>query len=364
MKIAVIAHCLHPIKEPFEGGLEMVTFLLCRSLVERGHEVVLYAHRDSDKMFRIRPISTDRLYPSGLFSEMDGVGLNATAVRELLAYTRVMQDISENNYDIVHNHSLHYMPILMGNSLRTPMVTSIHTPTFPYLQLGANGVKGNEHQTFTMVSKSLAETWRGAIPSAKVIYNGIDLSDWEPVSEPTRDYVLWCGRICPEKGTDSAIRAAMAAGTPIKLVGPVSNPDYFANYVAPLLDNKDVEYLGHKVQKELEPLFGNASAMLFTSTWEEPYGLTLAESLACGTPVVAFEGGATREILTDSTGIIVPKLDIDAMASAITTIRTFERSACRQRAETFCSHELMVDKYINIYHSLMKQSKRKIQVAP
>jgi len=364
MKVAVIAHCLHPIKEPFEGGLEMISYLLCRSLMERGHEVDLYAHRDSDKKFRIRPIPTDRLYPSGLFSEMAGMGQDPTAVRELLAYTRVMQEIAEGDYDVVHNHSLHYMPILMGNSLRTPMLTSIHTPAFPYLHLGANGVKGSERQTFTMVSKSLAETWKAAIPSATVIYNGIDLSCWEPVLEPTGDYVLWCGRICPEKGTDLAIKAAISAGTPIKLVGPVSNREYFDDRVAPLLDNKDVEYLGHKDQKELEPLFGNALAMLFTSTWEEPYGLTLAESLACGTPVIAYEGGATREILTDNTGVIVPKLDIYGMASAISSINTLKRSDCRQRAEEFCSHELMVDGYLEIYDRLLEQREHKIMTAP
>lgn len=363
MKIAVIAHCLHPIKEPFEGGLEMVTFLICRSLMNRGHEVDLYAHRESDKQFRIRAIPTDRLYPSGLFSKMAGMGQNPAAVRELLAYTRVVQDIAKGDYDIVHNHSLHYLPILMGNSLPMPMVTSIHTPAFPYLQLGALGVKGNEHQTFTMVSKSLAETWKEAIPSATVVYNGIDLCHWKPVLEPTGDYVLWCGRICPEKGTDLAILAAIGAGKPIKLVGPISNRDYFDNRVLPLLDNKDVEYVGHKEQKDLEPLFGNALAMLFTSTWEEPYGLTLAESLACGTPVIAFEGGATREILTHTTGIIVPKLDVDGVALAISSVGLLKRSDCRQRAEEFCSHELMVDEYLNIYDGLLDKREHNIQMA-
>lgn len=354
MKIAVIAHCLHPIREPFEGGLEMITFLLCRSLMERGHEVHLYGHRDSHENFNIKAIPTDRLYPSTFFSEMSGMGQDPVAVRELLAYTRVMQQIAEGGYDIVHNHSLHYIPILMGNSLGIPMVTSIHTPTFPYLQLGANGVKGSERQTFTMVSKSLARTWKSTIPSATVIYNGIDLSNWDPVREPTGDYVLWYGRICPEKGTDLAIKAAVRAGTPIVLAGPVSNRDYFNTRVAPLLEESGVTYIGHIEQEKLGPWIGNASAMLFTSTWEEPYGLTLAESLACGTPVIAFEGGATREILTETTGIIVPKYDSKSMASAISIITKLKRSECRKRAENFCSHEHMVEGYLNIYNRLLE----------
>ena len=342
----------------------MVTFLLCRSLMERGHEVDLYAHQDSDPQFNIRPIPTDRGYPSGLFSEMSNMGQDPVSVRELLAYTRVMQDIKEKGYDVVHNHSLHYMPILMGNCLGVPMITSIHTPTFPYLQLGANGVKGNERQTFTMVSESLASTWEEIVPDATVVYNGIDLSKWSPVAEPSGGYVLWCGRVCPEKGTDLAIKAALAAGVAIKLAGPVSNRDYFDDRVAPLLDNPDVDYIGHIDQSDLAPLFANARAMLFTSTWEEPYGLTLAESLACGTPVIAFEGGATREILTEGTGKIVPKYDLDGMADAISSIGSLDRSACRRRAETFCSHEHMVNGYLKIYGRVTAQGEQKVQLLP
>lgn len=362
MKIALIAHCLHPIKEPFEGGLEMITYLLCRSLVERGHEVHLYAHRDSDRSFDVRPIPTDKLYPSRLFSEMSAMGQDATAVREMLAYSRVMERIALSDYDIVHNHSLHYIPILMGNSLRVPMVTSIHTPTFPYLQLGANGIKGNQRQTFTMVSKSLAQTWKPIIPSAAVVYNGIDLSKWKFVERPTGEYLFWYGRICPEKGTDLAIKAALRANKPIKFAGPVSNRNYFDTKVAPLLEHPGVEFIGHIGQRELLPLLGNALALLFTSTWEEPYGLTLAESLACGTPIVAFEGGATREILSEGTGIIVPKNDMGALVSAINIIGNSERWACRLRAEEFCSHEHMVDGYLAIYDRLLEHREYRMKM--
>ncbi|MGB6151342.1 MAG: glycosyltransferase [Pricia sp.] len=364
MKIAIVAHCLHPVREPFEGGLEMVTYLLCRSLMERGHEVHLYGHKDSDSRFEVRPIALDKGYPSVLFTQMQAMGQEPLAVREILAYTKVMQSIAEGGYHIVHNHALHYVPILMGSTLRTPMITSIHTPTFPYLMLGSQGVRGNEGQTFTMVSQSLAETWKPFIPVVDVVYNGIDLSCWKPVRNPSRDYVFWYGRICPEKGTDLAIKAALLAGVSIKLAGPVSNREYFDEQVAPLLDNPQVDYVGHKQQKELEPLLGNALTMLFTSTWEEPYGLTLAESLACGTPVVAFEGGATREILTECSGIIVPKYDIQGLADAISNVDGLNRGMCRVRAESFCSHELMVDGYLKLYDMLLKQKKYQVSTVP
>ena len=364
MKIAIIAHCLYPIREPFEGGLEMVTFLLCRSLMERGHEVHLFGHRDSDERFQVIPIETDRLYPSAFLSEMEGIGKDGNSVRELLAYTKVMNDVAMGDYDIVHNHSLHYTPILMGNGLRAPMLTSIHTPTFSYLQLGGYGVKNTGRQTFTMVSQSLAETWSHIIPGATVVYNGIDLAKWNYTENPTSDYLFWYGRICPEKGTHLAIAAALKAKKKLTIAGPVSNPDYFDEKVAPLLGLDGIEYIGHRNQKELAPLLGNAQAFLFTSTWDEPYGLTLAESLACGTPVIAFEGGATREILTEETGIIVPKCNFEAMAHAIVDVANLDRSACRARAKAFCSHEVMVNGYLEIYDKLLEHENYKLMMTP
>lgn len=354
MKIALIAHCLHPIREPFEGGLEMITFLLCRSLMERGHEVHLYAHEDSDKRFHIRPIPLNAPYPGELLKGMSEVGHGIDMVRETLAYVGTMNEIATGGYDIVHNHSLHYIPIIMGNILGVPMVTSIHTPEFPFLQLGAYGVKNYTRQTFTMVSKSLAKSWNKLVPISTVVHNGIDVDNWAPVDEPHGDYVFWGGRICSEKGTHLAIKAAVEACKPIKLVGPISNRDYFDTYVKPLLNSKGVDYLGHIDQGSMGPLMANAAAMLFTSTWEEPYGLTLAESLACGTPVIAFEGGAVREILTDTTGIIVPKYDIEGMSKAISSVSGLSRDECRKRAVDFCSHHRMVEGYLDLYNRLLE----------
>lgn len=364
MKIAIIAHCLHPIKEPFEGGLEMMTFLLCRSLMQRGHEVHLFGHRDSDSSFDIYPIPTDKLYPSRLLTEMKTQGQDDNSVREMLAYNFVMNQIASGDYDIVHNHSLHYLPIMMGNLLGIPMLTSIHTPRFPYLQLGAAGVRDNLRQTFTMVSASLARTWSHMIPSATVVYNGIDLSKWKYTANPTGDYLFWYGRICPEKGTDLAVQIALRAEKKIVLAGPISNRAYFEDKVAPLLKNTQVEYVGHRSQGELVSLLGNARGLLFTSTWEEPYGLTLAESLACGTPVFAFEGGATGEILTEQAGRITPKNNIEAMVEVVNQLDCIDRKACRARAESFCSHEVMVEAYLDIYDRLLEHRDYKMQVLP
>ena len=355
MKIAVIAHSLYPIKEPFEGGLEMVTYLLCRSLIERGHLVDLYARHGSDPTLDPINIPTDRLYPSDFLKEVSDFGRNTSEVKEMMAYSQIMDRIAKGGYDIVHNHSLHYIPIMMGNAIDVPMLTSIHTPPFTYLQIGAYAVRKAVDQTFTMVSSSLAETWSHIVPNAEVVHNGIDLSMWDFVPTDRREYLFWYGRICPEKGTHLAIEAARWAGMEIRLAGPISNRDYYDEKVMPLLHYKNIKYLGHLSQKELVPMLGNATAMLFTSTWEEPYGLTLAESLACGTPVIAFDGGATREILSRRTGIIVPMEDTVAMSEAIGEIGSIERADCRERAEKRCSHQVMVQNYLDLYDGLLER---------
>jgi len=362
MKIAIIAHSLHPIKEPFAGGLEMITFLLCDSLIAQGHEVHLYAHKNSDTRFNITAIDPLSYVPKKVADNSLSIDEPSTgSLAEAVGYTNVMMKIAAGNYDIIHNHSLHYIPILIGNGLNTPMITSIHTPQFDFLRLAANEVKDNCTQTFTMVSKSLAKTWNSIIPNAKVVHNGINLAMWNFVAEPSGNYLFWYGRICPEKGTDLAINAAIKCGHNIKLAGPISNREYFESNVAPLLAFDNVEYLGHLPQVELNPILGNAIALLFTSTWDEPYGLTLAESLACGTPVVALKGGATSEILTKETGIIIPKDNILFLGEAIASAQRLNRECCRIRAEEFCSHQVMVRKYLSLYDSLLEYRDYKLR---
>ena len=364
MKIALIAHSRYPIKEPFEGGLEMVTYLLCHSLCKRGHQVDLYARHGSDPTFNPIDIPIGQLYPSRFLEEVADSGREVPEIREMLAYSQIMYNIAKGGYDIVHNHSLHYMPILMGNAIDVPMLTSIHTPPFTYLQIGAYGVKKFTDQTFTMVRKSLAKTWSHIVPQAEVVHNGIDLTMWDYIPVNDGDYLFWYGRICPEKGTHLAIAAARGSGRRIKLAGPISNREYYEEEVVPLLSDTGVTYLGHLSQKELAPVLGNAKAMLFTSTWEEPYGLTLAESLACGTPVIAFDGGATREILTSNTGFMVPMGNVAALSEAIKGIGNIQRAKCREHAENHCSHHTMVDNYLDLYDRMMeRQEYLKFQVS-
>ncbi|MGB7394654.1 MAG: glycosyltransferase family 4 protein [Pricia sp.] len=360
MKIAILAHSRYPIKQPFEGGLEMLTYALCEQLMARGHTVHLYALAASDDRFDIVPLDSKLSTRNQLDSEQALFDItNDRNLLEALWYSRALAKIGLGDYDIVHNHSLHYQPIILGNRLDVPFVTTIHTPTFTQLKLGAVGVAPDTRQTFTMVSASLKKTWEPFIRDAQVVYNGIDIKNWDFNAKPA-GHLIWFGRICPEKGTHLAVLAAIEMGQQILLAGPISNPDYFEKEVERYLSHPLVTYLGHLEQAELQPYLASARCMLFTSTWEEPYGLAIAESLACGTPVVAFEKGAAPEILTPKTGVLVRNETTEALIRAVEKAMHLDRRHCRERAEKFCSIEGMVASYLKLYANLRYPNKIKL----
>ena len=170
----------------------------------------------------------------------------------------------------------------------------------------------------------------------------VDTATWQ--RGPGGGPAIWFGRIVPEKGTHLAIQAALAAGIPLDLAGPVYDRAYFQSEVQPHLGD-GIRYLGHLDHAQLRRAVGNARAALVTPRWDEPYGLVAAEALASGTPVAAFNRGALPEILTEDCGQLAEPDDAAALADALKVACRLDRGAARQRAETFCSHERMVDEY-------------------
>jgi UDP-glucose:tetrahydrobiopterin glucosyltransferase len=230
------------------------------------------------------------------------------------------------------------------------MVTTFHTPVFDNFQLGLNNLRReNQTQVFTAVSGHLAKLFSKFNIDVKTVYNGIDLNNWTYTSQSKGNQVCWFGRICKEKAPHLAIEAALKANSHIVLAGPISNEEYYKDFIEHHLDHKLVSYAGHLHQNEINELLGASSAMLFTSVWQEPYGLTIAESLACGTPVISWNLGASPEILDDTCGILVDAINTSKMALAIIAAKSLDRSACRTRAENFCSAEAMTRAYIKLY---------------
>ncbi|MBB4078746.1 glycosyltransferase involved in cell wall biosynthesis [Lewinella aquimaris] len=358
MRIAIIAHLKFPISEPFHGGLEMHTHCLTQELMRRGHEVTLFALADSDPEFNVvQPTleAIDRMEGIDLFEEEPGFGRDF--VNKFHAYMEIVTAIQRGNFDVVHNNSLHFLPLSLAHTLECPMVTTLHCPPFASFRSGvllARPYLGNQ---FVAVSESIAKQWEDSITHCRIVHNGIQIERWQATEAGEDRTAFWFGRFCPEKGPDYAIRAARRAGFKLRLAGSIYDNEYFTREVEPLLDD-DIQYIGHLDHAAICREAGRAAVGLFTSTWDEPFGLVLPEMLACGTPIVSFDSGAAGEIIDDSCGVIVPKRDIAAMAAAMPVAARLNRPECRRRAERYFAIERMISDYERIYRKLVPQAKK------
>jgi glycosyltransferase involved in cell wall biosynthesis len=263
------------------------------------------------------------------------------------AYLNVMMQLADRDsgYDIVHNHSLHHLPVVMAPTLATPMITTLHTPPTPWLE-SALDISGGASNRFAAVSRHTADAWRHVAPEVTVVPNGVDFRRW-PLG-PGGDDLVWFGRITAEKAPHLAIEAAHRAGLPLVLAGPISDAEYFQQSIAPSLSDR-VRYAGHLSHEKLAHLVGHSAAALITPVWNEPYGLVVAEAMSCGTPVVAFACGGIPEIVSPRSGRLVPPNDVEAMADAIPAALALSRMHVHRHAVAHCSAEAMVTAYLDLY---------------
>lgn len=345
MKIGIIAHLKHPIRTPFLGGLEAFTYDVSKRLIARGHEVILFASSKSDPLLNVYPILNDDSYDDVTGYREKRPNLSSEYMAEHHAYMELMQHIDTLGLDVIFNNSLHYVPITMAGMISTPMLTVLHTPPFFELKNAVELERRQAGITYVTVSARNAENWKTYTDECMVIHNGIDLESWTYYAAAQQgDYAVWFGRIHPDKGTHLAIEAAKLAGIPLKIAGSVADEKYFKTQVDPLLGGL-IEYVGHKSHQELNFLIGNACVSLITPVWEEPFGLVVAESMACGTPVAGFAVGALPQLVTADTGALARAGDVKDLASVITAARQKKRSACRAHAERNFSVETMITAY-------------------
>jgi glycosyltransferase involved in cell wall biosynthesis len=352
LRITLLASARHPIRRPYAGGLEALTHRLAVELRQRGHEVRLYASGDSDPS-----LGTTAIVPrAGSFELTDAARRDPSMVAEPFleehhAYLAAMLRLgADRDVDVIHNHSLHYLPIAMAPTLPAPVLTTLHTPPTPWLESAMATLPEDSTASFVSVSATNARAWSRADLIRRVVHNGIPLEEW-PLRHDVGDHVAWMGRLTPEKAPHLALDAAALAGTPIVLAGPVGDVAYVEREVLPRLGPR-ARWAGHLDTAELAALIGTARACLVTPTWEEPYGLVVSEALACGTPVVGFARGALPELLDPSCGVLVPPDDVAALADGIHLAADIDPSACRTRVERDGSIELMTDRYEEVYEEL------------
>ena len=355
MKIGILAHLKYPIAKPFMGGLEAFTYDICQRLLLRGHDVLLYACASSDPILNVRPILCEENHHPIVSSQFTSQELCMEFIATHHAYVEVMQDIDNDGLDVIFNNSLNYVPIMMAGLVNTPMVTVLHTPPIFELKKAIRREQDYGRVKYVSVSESNASNWKEYAPNCDVISNGIDLTTWNYFPENSGDYVMWFGRIHPDKGLHLAIQAAKLAGKKMKVAGAVGDAYYYENVIMPLLD-ESIELVGHCDHNRLNELIGNAEVSLITPCWEEPFGLVVAESLACGTPVAGIARGALPDLLCTKTGHLSHGDNVQDLANSIHAAAKLRRQDCRDRASAYMDVELMTDAYEKVLKEVVEQA--------
>ncbi|MBB2986041.1 glycosyltransferase [Terracoccus luteus] len=348
LRIGVIGPWKYPLVQPFAGGLESHVSELTARLRQLGHDVSLFAREGSTGVATGDELESGWI-PS-LAATRDVSMPSMAAMLEHHAYQRLLLRLvhgeAEQRFDLIHIHAVHHLPVAMAPSLPVPVIATLHTPPTAWLESTLAVTRGAGVR-FTAVSSHVSKAWSVLEQRPEVVLNGVDTDVWR--AGPGGGRVVWSGRLVPEKAPHLAIRAARLAGRPITIAGPVSDPDYVRREIAPLLGD-DVTYAGHLGQQSLAALVGSAAVVLATPVWEEPFGLTVAEALSCGTPVVAFDRGGIREVIGSSgSGVLVPADDVAAMAAAIPLAERIDREAVRRHAERRLSLGRMVERYVDLY---------------
>lgn len=357
LSIALIGPARFGITEPCPGGLERHTGVLARSLQALGHRITVYAGPATAAApvdLEVQPIiaappdfagcqRVDNAMPPGRYDSEDR------------GYRDVLAAVAQGGYDVVHNNSLHYLPPVLQPVLKLPMVHTLHTPPFDWLERAhAHRRDAGSTDAVVAVSQALRGPWSPV--ATHVVHNGVDISAW-PVGRAQTGGCAWGGRIVPEKAPHVAIDAARAAGLPIVLAGPVQHREYFRTAIQPRL-GEDARWLGHLDSHDLAAVYGAASVGVVTPQWDEPFGLVAAEMLACGTPVAAFDRGGLREIIEPGVGVLVPPDDSDGLAEAIPSAAALSRRVCRKVAESRLSATTMAARYVQLYREAIRHGRR------
>jgi glycosyltransferase involved in cell wall biosynthesis len=314
---------------------------LTEALVARGHDVELFCAPGSSSSAKVHPL-LPRAHPEAIersLFEADHVALAFAAFDDAAA--------QGHPFDVVHDHC-GYTPLAMADRIALPLVHTVHGPfdedtSFHYRHHAAKG-------SIVCISQSQAGTAPDGVMVTGVVHNPIDVDAW-PVGLRKQDYLLWLGRFVPEKGPQRAIRVAQMTNRPLILAGTVQPgwERFFAAEIEPHVDGERIRFVGEAGGARKQQLFADAFGFLMPIRWPEPFGMVMVESLAAGTPVLAFDQGAAPEIVEDGrNGFLVE--DEEQMAARVDDAGKLDPMACRRSAERFAP-DLVASRYEPMYEA-------------
>ena len=356
MRIAQVAPMYESVPPQRYGGTERVVSYLTEELTRRGHDVTLFASGDSQTSARLAPTTGRSLRARFSLRELQEL----SNPLHLAMLSEVFQRADE--FDIMHCH-LDYFAFPFEPFVDTPTVTTLHGRLdLPFLRQVFGQFPNNRVISISNSQRApladLHPHWVGTV------YNAVPVDDF-PFSPDPGAYLLFVGRIAVEKRVDWAIELAKRSGMPLKIAAKIDPYDqaYFDSEIKHLLDHPLVEFLGEVNEIEKRTLMANAYALAFPIDWPEPFGMVMAEALACGTPVLALNRGAVPEVLRNGvTGIIGETLD--DLVAAMPHIPELDRRICRAEAELRFSASAMAAGYERIYQNILHEHDMKQSPGP
>jgi len=347
MRIAITVDPEIPVPPKLYGGVERVVSMLVRNLVTRGHDVTLFAHRDSQVPCRLLPYPAER---------------SAGAINIIRNLRHVAQELRKGGYDLVHSFGrlVYLLPVL---PLRLPKIMSYQRTITPRsIVAGKLLSRGSLH--FTACGRHMIDRWEGD-GKWHIVHNGVPVDTYRPIYHvPTDAPLAYLGRIERIKGVHLAIEVAKRSGRRLRIAGNVSpgaeHEHYFQQEIQPHLGS-DVEYLGTLDDRGKNEFLGSSWALLMPILWEEPFGIVMAEALACGTPIIGLRRGSVPEIVQDGVNGFVCA-SVDGMAAAVARISAIDRRACRAICERRFSDEAITQAYLDLYSAVIESGANAVRL--
>lgn len=336
MRIAMLSPIAWRTPPRHYGPWESVVSLITEGLVSRGYDVTLFATGDSVTSGKLHAIC-----PRGYEEDRSII----PKVWECLHISELFDHADE--FDIIHNN-FDFLPLSYSGLVTTPVVTTIHGFSSPDILPVYK--KYNSKGFYVSISDADRSPDLNYI---KTIHHGIDMDQFDFQPQP-EDYLLFFGRIHHDKGAREALEIAQACNKKLILAGIIQNEEYYVDFIEPYLDNNNVFYVGSVGPDQRNQLLGNAMALLHPINFNEPFGLSVIEAMACGTPVIAFNKGSMPELIENGrNGFLVNT--VNEAIDAVTKIDDIDRARCRRHVEQFFTADQMVEKYILVYETILKK---------